>query len=163
MQTRRRPLAVLGLAALLGAAGCGDASGAAAPVDPDGFEVGSGETAFEALGPGATVEIIEGSQGGYHIWISIRCGSCGPEVIASYGIDDAETGELLTFQGLQEWVRLEENDGWREAVGMIGFLTTGDPDRYVGHPVRIWASVETQGGSEPPLEGDGEATVSGVR
>ena len=100
-----------------------------------------------------------GGQGGYHIWISIRCGTCGPEVIASYGVDDAETGELLTFQGLQEWKRLEENGGWREAVGMIGFLTDNDPSVYEGRRVRLWASAGVQGSGDPPLEAEAEATA----
>jgi hypothetical protein len=156
------------LIALLGGGCSGDSEAQAegdapyAPVDPDGFEVGGGSSSFRALGPDAMVTVVAGSQGGYHIWLSIRCGGCGPDVIITYGVDDASTGELLTYEGLREWMRLEEKDGWRQAVGLIGVLSAGDPSIHVGREVRLWASVDEEKSDAPPLEGAAEATVSGI-
>jgi MYXO-CTERM domain-containing protein len=167
--TPRRALVRMGLAAVLGVAGCGDASSAKAVRDPasdgDGgptfFEVGSGSTSFQALGPGAAVDIATGGQGGYHIWLSVRCGACIPEGILSYGVDDTSSGELLTFDGLQRWVRLKElEDGVRQEVGLLAFLNDGDPSVYMGRSVRLWASLSKEGSHDPPLEGESRATVS---
>jgi MYXO-CTERM domain-containing protein len=165
---RRAPIA-MGLTAVLGVAGCGDAPSPEAARDPasegDGgstwFEVGSGSTSFAALGPGATVELAEGDQGGYHLWLSIRCNACAPEGILSYGVDDASSGELLTFHGLQRWVRLREvEDGVRQEVGLSAFLNDGDPSLYLGRAVRLWATLSREGSREPPLEGEARAMVS---
>jgi hypothetical protein len=155
------------LLALLGVAGCGDDPGAPAdpgapppPTGPDTLEVGSGVSSFQVLGDGATVSLNYGAQGGYHIWLSVRCRACGPEVIVSYGVDEASTGELLTFQDLQMWTRLEEQDGWREAVGLTAFLNGNDPSTYTGRRVALWATVAVEGSGDAPLEGAAEAIVS---
>ncbi|WP_437740427.1 hypothetical protein WME73_33470 [Sorangium sp. So ce302] len=102
-----------------------------------------------------------GGQGGYRIWLSVRSGVCAPEGILSYGVDDASSGELLTFYGLQRWVRLREvEDGVRQEVGLSAFLNDGDPSLYLGRAVRLWATLSREGSREPPLEGEARAMVS---
>lgn len=161
---RRLPALVLPLATLLGAAGCtsevDEAPAPYEPLEPDAFEVGTGAGAFQELSPGATVPIIEGAQGGYHIWLSVRCGTCGPELVLDYGVDDLETGALISRLGLQEWEKLAERDGWRQAVGLTAFLDTADPSALVGHRVRLWVTAPAADGST--LRAEAEATISGI-
>lgn len=161
----RRLLAlVLPLATLLGAAGCtsevDEAPAPYEPLEPDAFEVGTGAGAFQELPPGATVPIIEGNQGGYHIWISVRCGTCGPELILDYGVDDAETGALISRLGLREWEKLEERDGWRQATGLTAFVDTSDPSALVGRRARLWITAPAADGST--LRAEAEVTLSGI-
>ncbi|WP_044247492.1 hypothetical protein [Chondromyces apiculatus] len=152
---------------LLLSAACGnveaDAMGAGdfEPADPGAFEVGSGEDDFEPVQPGAPLAIIGGRQGGYHIWISVRCGSCGPEMVLTYGVEDLDTGEALTPQGgIQSFEVLDEVNGWRLAAGLTAFLNTTDAHAHVGHRVRLWATGFMDDGS--PLEAEVEAVISGV-
>lgn len=168
--TRFLPALVLPLAALatlLGAAGCtsevdevGEPAAPYVPVEPDAFEVGTGAGAFQELSPGATVPIIEGGQGGYHIWISVRCGTCGPALTLDYGVDDAETGAPISRIGLQEWEKLLERDGWRQAVGLTAFLDTSDPSALVGRRARLWVTAPAADGST--LRAEAEANISGI-
>lgn len=162
-----RPVLVLSLATLatlLGATGCtsqvDEPAAPYEPVEPDGFEIGTGAGAFQELSAGATVPIIEGGQGGYHIWISARCGTCGPEITLSYGVDDAETGALISRTGLQEWERLEERDGWRQVVGLTAFLDTFDPTALEGRRARLWVTAPASDGST--LRAEAEVTISGI-
>ena len=52
------------------ALGCGAAC--AAPAGPPALELGAGRAAFEALADGQDVPMVEGSQGGFHLWVSVR-------------------------------------------------------------------------------------------
>jgi len=69
----------------------------AGPVTPH-FEIGTGTEAFEPLGPGSTMELVHGPQGGYHVAISFRIWGIDPEglLIQAHGYD-AVTGEEITI------------------------------------------------------------------
>lgn len=139
---RRTPVHLARLAPLLLAllaplaAGCGD--------DDRPFQVGSGEDEFEDV-DGDDVDIISGGQGGQHIWISIRCLECGPTGTVRYGVTDVETGTLVTAEGLAEYVELETEDEWRQAVGMTGFLAYSGSE-LDGRELRLWAELEDDAG-----------------
>ncbi len=52
---------------------------------PPTFAIGTGETCYEPLEDGDTVPRLSGPQGGFHIWASIACANCPPEVILTIG------------------------------------------------------------------------------
>ena len=130
-------------------------------IDPEAFEVGSGTDDFHPIAPGDPLFITGGPQGGYHVWLSVRCGACGPDVLLTYGIEDLDTGEPMTRRdGLQSYHRVEEVDGWRQVTGLTAYLSTQDPEAHVGHRVRLWATSFLDDGS--PLEAETEAEIVGV-
>lgn len=169
-----RLLQALSIAALLGVAGCSGEvvtapGGEPEPTNPTeptepaeaDVQVGSGSGAFQELGAGAEIAVVAGGQGGYHIWISARCEDCGPEVTLRYGVEDAQTGALLSFDGLESSAQLMEAGGWREVVGLTGFLSGYTSDEYLGRRVRLWATiVDAETGEE--LDAEAEATVTSV-
>jgi hypothetical protein len=53
---------------LLALCACGDA---AEPVAPT-LELGTGEWQYEPLSAGQRVQLVAGTQGGYHVWLSMR-------------------------------------------------------------------------------------------
>ena len=163
----------LALGALLAVAGCGSSVESAStgdppsvePVEPsvepaEGIEVGGGSASFQELGAGATVPLVAGGQGGYHLWLSVRCSRCGPTVTLSFGIEDAETGELLSVDGLQAVAEMQEHGAFREVVGLTGFLQGYDPTMYLERRVRLWATITDASGEAHDAEA--EATISGT-
>ncbi|AKT40519.1 hypothetical protein [Chondromyces crocatus] len=167
---RTSPFSVLvPLVCALGGLGCAadaaDAGGALGgdegPRNVEDFEVGSGDRAFEALERDATIAIIAGPQGGYHIWLSVRCTACGPELLLTYGVEDAESGAPMTSaQGLQAWTVLLDAGSFREASGIVAYLASRDVEAYVGRRARLWARSFTDDGT--PLEDEAEATIRGI-
>ena len=147
--------------ALLAAPGCAaDVEQPYDAQDPGAFEVGTGERAFSELAPDATVPITAGGQGGYHIWVSVRCGTCGPDLAITYGVEDADTGDPITQPGLQTWATLQEQDGWREITGLTAFLSGFDASPYQGRRALFFARAAADDGT--PLEAAAEATLSGI-
>lgn len=129
------------------------ACGAEATTDPfpsDGGTpvvlVGTGETEFEAVEKASGVSLIEGPQGGMHIWVSVRCQNLGPRVEIEYGVRDVTTGELLSVKGLVLVADLSPEDEWAEQVGLTAFLTGSDPADYEGQRVQLWATVTEESG-----------------
>jgi hypothetical protein len=151
----------LALGALLFTAGCGDhVVDPGDPGDAKTVEVGSGSGAFQELGPGAVVTLVAGGQGGYHVWISVRCSGCAQSGTVSYGIEDADTGELLSFDGLQQGLDMQEDGPYLEQLGMTGFLSGYDPSMYDGLRVRLFATI--QGDDGRTFDAEAEATISGT-
>jgi len=62
------------------------------------IEIGTGTEAFEALGPGTMVELVNGPQGGYHVQMAFRLWEIDPEglLIEAHGYD-ATTGAEVTI------------------------------------------------------------------
>lgn len=119
--------------------------------------VGTGATSFEELDPGGEVELAAGPQGGYHVFLGVRCQALGPTVMVEYGVDDAETGEELSFSGLSRSVELQENGGWWEYAPLVGFLRGSTPDPYVNRDVRLRVTVSDD--TSPPVTESVQVTI----
>jgi len=110
--------------------------------------VGTGVEGFEVIDPEEGVFPVTGSQGGQHVWISVRTRGLGPHVVAQFGIVDVETG--FDWSGpLERAAEVEFNSdvGMSEVVGFYGYLKrcgTGCPDASMGRRVKIWAKVQDQ-------------------
>lgn len=136
---RAPTLALLGGVLL---AGCGGE--AAAPF----FEVGTGESAFEALGEGATVPLIHGPQGGYHVWIGVRHRGLGPgDIVLEYGAVDPVTGEGLMFPGLRAVEADVDPEAVSQAAGLVGFLLEDEPAVYAGRSITLEARGSDEAGN----------------
>jgi hypothetical protein len=134
--------------ALLCLAGCGDTRGS-----PDGLpelELGSGEATFEPASNGSELALYAGTQGGHHVWLSMRVrGLSGPDlqfsldVVPSPPAPPAHTEVTLHFAdapagGPYEYV------GWPARVLM--------PECAVGHPVQISVQLSDAQGKSVEAE-----------
>lgn len=120
--------------------GCG---GEEEPEPDASLIVGTGEVAFEDTKSIDGVPLIAGPQGGYHIWVAVRCRGVGPQQVQiRYGVSDAQSAELLSVEGLRAVVDLLPVDGWDEWLAMTAFLTSGDTSTYAGREIVLWAEVE---------------------
>ncbi len=111
--------------------------------------MGTGGYGFQA----ADVELIpiqQGSQGGEHIWVSVRLHGFGPEASISFGILDAADPKTVYSGPNQQHVNLSYNteEDASEATGMYGYLASEyDPDTMMelpgpaGKKVILWADV----------------------
>lgn len=127
------PLAC-GALVLLCLAGCGGADGGGPDV-PAELELGSGEASFEPASDGSELALYAGTQGGHHVWLSMRVrGLSGPDlqftldVVPSPPAPPAHTEVSLHFTeaaepGSYEYV------GWPARVLM--------PECAVGQPVQL--------------------------
>lgn len=138
-----------------GGAGEGGAGGAAAsecetPPSVGSFELGSGETCFEPLVDGATVPLISGPQGGYHLWVAVGCSDCAAQVSLEWGVRDPATGETLANTYSSQGAVSLSGGAWPQAAGMIAGMPGVSWDPEVEPPlapgthVILW--VETVGG-----------------
>jgi hypothetical protein len=107
-----------------GGGGTTSSSGAACddPEGPAAFEVGSGEKCFERLTEGQVVTVLQGPQGGYHLWLALGCGDCDETAIVRYGIKDVTTKDYFTGTPPQKSVTGLDNDGWHQHAGFTDFL-----------------------------------------
>src|SRR5262245_15487600 len=80
-----------------GNAGAGGSPPACAPpAAAPAFGVGTGEVCYEAVSAGDVVPLMNGPQGGYHVWLGIGCtGDCGGATILRYGVQDQATGAYV--------------------------------------------------------------------
>ena len=165
-----RALALFPIAALL-LAGCGPRSdpaleAACADRAPPTVLVGTGTDHFEPI-TDAGVAVQEGPQGGYHIWIGLRCQNLGPHVDARYGVIDVATGADLSLVGLRGALDLTYDESVQadEISGLYGYLLDtppgGDPPGptdLLGREVELWAKVSDQCGK--PAESRVETVVT---
>jgi hypothetical protein len=139
-----------GDAAMTSDTGAPDASSPtdAGPTDPR-IEIGTGTEAFEALGPGTTVELVNGPQGGYHVQIAFRLWGIDPEglLIAAHGYD-ATTGDEITIPAERVLTARRvsvEGDHLLRLGDRLVFTTTDpttvyDPATSMGTDLRITAT-----------------------
>jgi len=118
----QRFLSLFGLTLLLVGAGCEPEC--ATPQNAESFEVGTGELCFERVTDQATVPLMEGPQGGYHVWLAVGCADCGPEVRIRTLILDAGTGDELG--GESEHFAELDGSSWSQQAG-IQLSMPGDP------------------------------------
>lgn len=109
-----------------GAAGHAGGAGAAACEPPPAapvFEAGTGQSCFERLAPGQTVPVIQGPQGGFHIWLAVGCADCGPAPMVEFGVKDLATGEFYPgYPGPQKQVVEATATPWRQKAGLTASL-----------------------------------------
>jgi hypothetical protein len=122
--------------------------------------VGTGDGAFEALGPGVKVPINYGSQGGEHIWFAARCRGFGGSVVLTYSIVDAQGKEVSSAQ---EAVIPDDRDdeGWRVVTSLTAFIADGPeaaPVEDGTHLVFHGHAADEQGHAS---DATGEAVVKG--
>ena len=83
--------------------------------------LGTGARAYEEVGPGTTVYLWRGPQGGYMLMLSIRAKAMDrSNVTVDYTAHRTDTGQLM---GIGTWRVMLPNDlggGWYERVGIWG-------------------------------------------
>jgi hypothetical protein len=158
-------LALFGLASLAFASGCGPAADTEpqptpvrkyAPSGELALEVGTGEGAFEALGPDTQVALNYGVQGGQHIWFAARCRGAGSPATMSYSIED-EQGGIISNEQRTVMPSDPEQDGWRTVTGLTAFINV-DLGTVKSNKVVFKAHLEDAYGTS--LDAPGEATLS---
>ncbi|WP_437911314.1 hypothetical protein WME73_26235 [Sorangium sp. So ce302] len=103
-------------------AGAGGGGGCRLPDDPAVFEIGTGETCFESIEEGATLPVMAGPQGGYHLWFAVGCSDCGTRVRVRYSVKDPATGDMFP-PGVPQEGMVELLPGeFPHAFGLIAFL-----------------------------------------
>lgn len=116
---------------------CLASTGCAAPGDP-WIELGTGHLAWEALEE--EVELVYGSQGGWHVDVTLRAGGWAADGIElSYTGLDAETDALISFETfalLDEDRVLRVEGGWERVGDRVVFDVTSDAE-VLGRQVQL--------------------------
>ncbi|MBK8256166.1 MAG: hypothetical protein IPK82_26290 [Polyangiaceae bacterium] len=105
-----------------GSGGSGGSAGSVecvAPSNPEVFGIGTGEHCFEPLADGAEVPLMNGPQGGYHVWLAVGCQDCGSQVTLKYGVHDVTTGEPLANTYDLQSVQPLKGDTFPQSAGII--------------------------------------------
>lgn len=120
--------------------GCGVSP---APGEPS-VEVGSGEAGYEALVDGQDVDFIAGSQGGHHIWLSLRTIDVDPARV-DLRIEIQPVDGSMPMQDSWNIVRFDAMEGTHgEYIGWPAVIA--DPGCFVDREVRVRVIVEGEGG-----------------
>jgi len=92
---------------------------------PGWLELGAGLDAFESLAEGDAVELVHGSQGGWHVDLALRFGGFGPDgVHLRYGALDPATDSEISFVTealLQERLVRPIDEGWERLGDRVVF------------------------------------------
>lgn len=110
---------------------------ACAPVEP-AMELGTGLTAFEPIVDGQDLPMIEGAQGGWHVWLSLRVRGLESPVVHVALVTEplpAERPRQTTFLDIS----LQPAGEWDEVVGVAAVFTA--PECFQDHDVRLSATV----------------------
>ncbi|MBK8251406.1 MAG: hypothetical protein IPK82_01900 [Polyangiaceae bacterium] len=127
--------------------------------------IGTGESEFIPLGKDK-LQIQYGSQGGQHIWMSLRLRGFGPEITAQFGFFDTENPALVYSGPNTDADELQYNDTLdvSETLGMFAVLNDWDEATQMpmpspsGHDVILWADVTDQCTTEA-VHADAPASV----
>ncbi|GDX81798.1 hypothetical protein LBMAG42_36090 [Deltaproteobacteria bacterium] len=129
--------------------------------------VGTGETAFESLNDGEELRWVFGSQGGFHVWGSLRASGIvqgasdnlddpdNPKV--SFIVADGET-ELAGFHDIPHHVAGGSPASWEYLGDRLIFYET-DEDYLYGLPVVMRATVADACGTT--LEAEANVVLAG--
>jgi hypothetical protein len=124
----------------------GEAPGCDPPAGAGAFDLGTGEKCFEALTEGQTITMIEGPQGGYHLWMAVGCTDCVQPAHLRYGADDPATGMPIHYGPSELYAELKCTT-WPQKAGVIVALPglswdpEYDPPLPKGTPVLLWVEV----------------------
>ncbi|WP_438031496.1 hypothetical protein [Sorangium sp. So ce204] len=126
--------------------GAGGGGGCRLPDDPAVFEIGTGETCFESIEEGATLPVMAGPQGGYHLWFAVGCSDCGARVRVRYSVKDPATGDLFP-PGVPQEGMVELLPGeFPHAFGLIAFLPGGqwEPEAVLEEGTHVILAAEAR-------------------
>jgi hypothetical protein len=129
------------------------------PAEDPWIELGTGQLTWEELG--ADIELVYGSQGGWHVDVALRSGGWDADGIElSYRALDAETDELISFETtalLDEDRVLPIDGGWERVGDRVVFDVLSDAE-VLGRTVRLVVDA-TDG--DAALEDAGTVTIVG--
>lgn len=130
-----------------GSGGSGGAAACDTPPEPGAFEIGTGEECFSRVADGDEVPLMNGPQGGYHMWLALGCQDCQTPTLLRFGAHDPATGMPLTeTYDQQEMVPLH-GEGFPQAAGIIVTMPglswdpEGQPPLAKGTHVVLWAKA----------------------
>lgn len=134
--------------------------------------IGTGEAAFETLRSGDHLSLHAGTQGGHHVWLSVRARGLEPEglrmlldVIPTQPAPEAHSDVRIDFTRVTDATGLSEDAGaagdWIEFVGWPAQVLA--PECAADKPVRLELTLEDRHGrkayasseivAEPPQAG----------
>lgn len=119
--------------------------------------MGTGRNEFIELTKNTIIKIETGPQGGSHLWISVRTRALGTSALLEFGVNDGQTGELLTWEGLKLVMPLNQGPEGGEAHGLSAFLNEKDPAKNAGKTVVLWATAT--GDCHPPMHSESPPIV----
>jgi len=117
---------------------------------PAWLELGAGLSAFQSLEQGDPIELVQGSQGGWHVDLALRFGGFGPDgVQLRYRALDPESDSELSFATeavLQERFVRPIDGGW-ERLGDRVVFDIAAADEVLATEVLIEVTVNTDADS----------------
>lgn len=133
------------------AIGCGSSD---APAEPPSLLLGTGEWQYEPLAAGQRVQLAAGSQGGYHVWVSLRAQGFSSErlrmelELVSDAAPLARSDLELPFAPVP--VAGAGDEGWVERVGFPAQLL--EPWCAVERPLLVRVTVSDREGQSASAE-----------
>ncbi|WP_437813533.1 hypothetical protein [Sorangium sp. So ce1078] len=126
--------------------GEGGGGGCRPPDSPAVFEIGTGVTCFERIDDGATLPVMAGPQGGYHVWLAVGCSDCGATVRLRYSVKDPATGDLFESTVPQEGVIALGPGEFPQAAGLPAILPGGawDPGAVLAEGTHVILAAEAR-------------------
>jgi hypothetical protein len=108
----------------------------AADETPPTLEIGTGTWRFEPVPNGASLPLVRGAQGGWHLWVAVRLGGV-PDDTGSIEIAHFPTAAPESVARTTHGVHLDppNADGLRAYLGWPAVVA--DPACAVGHPYRV--------------------------
>lgn len=111
-------------------------------------EVGTGVSEFVALAAGDPVDLVYGSQGGFHVWTAVRVHDEGideVQVNLSSRLEDGTPGG----QSTRTFAKLSApRDGWRSAAGLRNFVAETVAGKRLLLQVEVIARDHRHGAAE---------------
>jgi hypothetical protein len=111
------------------------------------FEIGTGEKCFARLADGQEIPMMQGPQGGFHLWLAVGCSDCSASAHLKWGVRDPVTGAPIpdTYDS-EAFVPLSPG-AWPQAAGIFATMPgvvwdpEGSPPLPKGTEVVLWADV----------------------
>ncbi len=113
------------------------------PVEEATLELGTGSWRFESLADGTELELIRGSQGGWHVWISVRTRGVDDRSTITTSVGPADESRPAVETTVIASLDPESGQGHRDFVGYAQVID--EPSCMVGEMLRIEASIEVDG------------------
>lgn len=130
------------------ASGCGEASVdplAAPPLDePPWIEVGTGRHAFVAVDDGAPLELVRGTQGGYHVLLGVR-GRGFDAADIDLRVRLEQDGRIVGGARLGETMALGA-DSHYASPGIVAVFDISEPSEVEGRPTRAHVELTDRDG-----------------
>jgi hypothetical protein len=134
-----------------GSGGSGGSGGSAptcpAPENAASFEVGTGEKCFTRLSAGGDIPLMNGPQGGYHLWVAVGCSDCASPTHIRWGARDPLTGGVFPGTGDSEAMFELDGAAWKQSAGIFLYMPglSWDPEYSPppakDAPIVIWSEV----------------------